>query len=299
MYVDSGVAYGNFKGYAVTFSEGAGYKRMDVVTKFPEAEQKKNFEAALRSVDVSKQYRVQQLVMGSRYIRVEFFDNPGTMKKMEAFFQWFFPLLTEHGAVAGNVCPQCGSTADSWYLLNGIAYPMHDSCAAQLQESMNAEEAQRKEADEGSYGTGIVGACLGAFLGSVVWAVVLYLGYVVAYIGLLIGWLAERGYALFRGKQGKAKLWILIFAVIFGVLVGTILPDAVYLGTMIAHGELPGYSYGDIPGLIVMVLQADAEYARGVLANAGLGLLFAALGVFGLLAKTKRELDGPVFKKLK
>ena len=137
MQVDAGVAYGNFKGFAVTFSEGAGYKRMDVVTKFPDAEQKKQFEEALRGVDVSKTYRVQQLIMGSRYLRVEFYDNPGTMKKMEAFFQWFFPLLAEHGAVAGNVCPQCGGTAPgAWYLLDGVAYPMHDSCAAQMQESL-------------------------------------------------------------------------------------------------------------------------------------------------------------------
>ena len=85
MQVDAGVAYGNFKGFAVTFSEGAGYKRMDVVTKFPDAEQKKQFEEALRGVDVSKTYRVQQLIMGSRYLRVEFYDNPGTMKKMPAW----------------------------------------------------------------------------------------------------------------------------------------------------------------------------------------------------------------------
>ena len=299
MTVSSGVAYGSFRGYAVTFSEGMGYKRMDIVTRIPDAEQQRQLEETLRGVDLTKEYRVQELTLGAKSIGVVFVDNPGTMKKMNAFIEWFFPLLMTHGAQAGSVCPECGTEASgSWYLVNGVAYPMHDSCANHLQETINTEEQQRQEADTGSYGTGTVGAFLGAFLGSIVWAVVLYLGYVAAYIGLLIGWLAEKGYTLFHGKRGKAKLWILILAIVFGVLVGTLLPDAVVLGSMISSGELPGYSYGDIPAMILLVFQEDAQYARGVLANGGLGLLFAALGVFGLLAKTKKETDVPKLKKL-
>ena len=36
MSIASGVAYGDFRGYAATFSEGSGYKLLAVTTKFPD-----------------------------------------------------------------------------------------------------------------------------------------------------------------------------------------------------------------------------------------------------------------------
>ena len=36
--VSSGVAYGNLHGYASTFSEGSGYKRLVIATSFPDPE---------------------------------------------------------------------------------------------------------------------------------------------------------------------------------------------------------------------------------------------------------------------
>ena len=43
MMVASGVAYGNLRGFATTFTEGAGYKRMDIATSFPTPENKGAF----------------------------------------------------------------------------------------------------------------------------------------------------------------------------------------------------------------------------------------------------------------
>lgn len=299
--VDSGVAYGSFKGYAVTLSEGAGVKRIDIATKLPDAEQQRQLENAVHQVDLAKTYRVQELVFGHSCISVIFVDNPGTMKKMTEFTEWLFPLLNQHGAQGVNICAECGAdaTGSGWYLIDGVAYRMHDSCAGNVQEAMNVELQQRKEEDTGSYASGALGAFLGAALGAALWAVILSFGYVASLVGFVIGWLAEKGYTLLRGKQGKGKLVILILAVIFGVLLGTLVPDAVQLGSMIAAGEFPGYTYMDIPGMIVTLFAASPEYRGATLANSGMGLLFAALGVFGLMAKTKKETAVPKMKKLK
>lgn len=301
MKVDSGVAYGSLMGFATTLSEGSGWKRIDVATKFPTTEQKGAFLNAVEAVEVAPTYRVQKLGLNARSISIIFHDTVGTMKRIEAFIDWFYPLLKTHGAESAAICSRCSAevTEDSWYLVDGIAYCLHENCAEHIREELGNAAQQRKEEDTGSYVQGTVGAFLGAALGAVVWALVLLGGYVASLVGLLIGWLAEKGYNLLRGKQSKGKVVILILAIIFGVVLGTLAADGISLAQMIGNGELPGFTYGDIPGMILSVLIADADYRGGVLANMGMGLLFAALGVFALLRKAGKEVSNATIKKLK
>ena len=91
-------------------------------------------------------------------------------------------------------------------------------------------------------------------------------GYVASIIGFVIGWLAEKGYALLHGKNGKGKIVILIISVVFGVLFGTVLGETFSLISLIHSGELYEFTYGDIP-LLIMFLLMDAEYISSVLGN--------------------------------
>lgn len=300
MTIARSIAYGNLNGYATTLSEGAGWKRIDISTQFAEAGQKEQLIAAVNAVNVNRDYRVQSFGVGEKHINIIFTDNPGTMKKIEAFIDWFYPLLAQHGASGFQVCAECGAdlSGGSWYLVDGIAHHLHDSCAEHVQSAFEEEVEKRKEADTGSYVQGFFGAFIGASLGSVVWALILYAGYVASLVGLLIGWLAEKGYTLLRGRQGKGKVVILGLAVIFGVVLGTLMPDVITLAQMMDAGELPSFVYGDIPGMIVTLLAQDAEYQRAVLSNMGMGLLFAALGVFSLLKRTSGEVSTTKIKKL-
>jgi len=167
-----------------------------------------------------------------------------------------------------------------------------------VEASVAAENTQKKEEATGSYGMGVLGAFLGAALGAVVWALVLSLGYVASIVGFVIGWLAEKGYNLLHGKQGKGKIVILILAVIFGVLLGTFAADAVTVISMINSGDLAGLTLADVPMLILATLVMDSEYLTATLANIGMGLLFAGLGVFALLRRTGQEVADSKFKRL-
>ena len=118
-------------------------------------------------------------------------------------------------------------------------------------------------------------------------------------IGLLIGFLAEKGYNLFRGKQGKGKVLILILAVIVGVIVGNMGAEVVYLFQMMNRGEIWGYSYADIPALILLVLVEDPEYLRYILSNMATGLMFAGLGVWSLLRRANAEVSATKVVDLK
>lgn len=294
MKVAKGVGYGSLRGYAATLSEGSGFKQIVLTTKFAESAKLQELQNKVNGRNIQRELRVRSLTFAPNGICIVFNDNPGTMKKINAFIEWFWPLLDEAGASKWDVCTECGTsvTGGCWKLIDGIAYYLHPSCAEKAQREIGEEEQARKDADTGNYLTGTIGAFLGAAVGSVLWAVVLYMGYVASVVGLAIGFLAEKGYNLLKGRQGKAKVFILILAIIFGVLLGNFASDAITLATMISGGELPGFGYVDIPALIVVLLLGEAEYLSATIGNILMGLLFAALGVFSLLKKAGRAVSG-------
>ena len=304
MKVSNGVAYGSLRGYAATLSEGAGYKQIVFSARFSDPVKKTEFLDMIGSIgnkQLNKDYRVTNLGINGSIIQVVFHDNPGTMKKILAFIDWFIPLLGEYGATGVNVCSECGCEiidSGSWVMVDGACHHVHGACAERVEQGIQESNQQEKLQRTGSYASGALGAFLGAALGAVVWAIVLYAGYVASIVGLLIGWLANKGYDLLKGKQGKGKVVILILAIIFGVLLGTLAVDAVSLAQMIDMGQFPGFTYGDIPLMILALFAESPEYTSATLGNIGLGLLFAALGVFALLRKTGKEVADTKFVKL-
>lgn len=293
MKIAKGVAYGSLQSFAATMSEGSGYKQIIFAAKFADAAQRDQLLGEVNQINVQRTYRVQNLNIAPNAIQVIFLDNPGTMKKINEFLAWFIPLLRQHGATPANICTECGCeiTNGRWLMIDGVAYHMHDACAEKTRRDIVGAEQAEKEQRTGSYGMGILGAFLGSAIGAIVWALVLNMGYVASLVGLLIGWLAEKGYTLLKGKQGKGKIAILIVAIIFGVVMGTFAADYITVIDMINAGDLPGMSYGDIPVFIFYLLSVDSEYLTGTLGNVGLGLLFAALGVFALLKKANAEVS--------
>ena len=295
MTVAHGVAYGTYRGFALTMSEGNGWKALEFATRFSDPAAANALEYKLNLVDMKRNYWVRDLVIGQRSIAVVFLDKPGTMKKIRAFLEWFMPLLEESGASKVNICNECGCDTmgdDSWVLIDGVAHHMHAACKEKVKRELAAEAQERMEEEGGSYLTGALGAAVGALIGAVVWALVLMLGYMAALVGLLIGFLAEKGYNLAKGKQTKGKVVILIIAIILAVLVGTLAADVFSIAGMIGSGELADFTYGEIPLLIWFLMVNDAEYLIATLSNVGMGLLFAGLGVFGLLRKAKNDVTG-------
>lgn len=292
MKVSNGVAYGALKGYVTTMNEGSGYKQLAISTRFADAAQKDALIAYTNERNLKKEFRILQLSIAPNGVVAVFHDIPGTMKKIRAFIEWFYPLLPQYSATDVNTCPECGCelTEGCWKLINGVAFHLHESCAGMVETKIDAKNEKRREDGAGSYGLGIVGALLGAAIGAVLWAIVLYLGYFASIVGLVIGFLAEKGYNLLRGKQGRGKVVILIFAIIFGVVLGTFAADYITLAEMINTGEIYG-SYGDIPAFIIYLFVADPEYMSVTLMNVVLGLVFAGIGVFSLLRRAGKEVS--------
>lgn len=301
MRMDKGVAYGSLGGYCATMLEGSGFKQITFVTTVRDAVKLTELQTTLNGRDLKKEFRLVGLHIAPKTMQVVFHDNPGTMKKIQAFLAYFLPLLQAAEATGAAVCPECGCevTGGCWKLIDGTAYYMHQACADKVCREIAASEETRREEDTGNYFTGFLGALLGSAVGAVLWAVVLYFGYVASLVGLAIGWLAEKGYNLLKGRQGKGKIVILVIAVIIGVLLGNFGADVITLVQMINAGEMGIMTYGDIPMLILLVLLEDAEYLTATLSNIGMGLLFAALGVWSLLRRANAEVSDTKIVDLK
>lgn len=297
--VDSGVAYGSLRGYAATFCEGAGYKQLVIATRFNSEEQKTAFENALNSVNLTSEYRVESLNIAPNGINVIFNDTVGTMKKIEAFVDFIIPLLSQCGAHTADYCNECGTLITDggvWMLRDGVAaFHVHSACATRVQDNLDAENQQRIEEDTGSYASGAIGAVIGGILGGVVWAIVMMAGYVAALVGLLIGFLAEKGYTLLKGKQGKAKIAILIVAIILGVVIGTAGGYALQIVQVMNEEGLEPELFMDF---LVLVL-GDSEVQGAMVKDLLMGLVFAGLGVFTLLRNQSRMVAGEKIKLLK
>lgn len=301
MTVQGGVAYGSLRGFAATLSEGSGYKKIDFAVNFPDPAGRVALMDLMGGMNLRKEYRVIQLGNNAKCIQVTFHDTIGTMKKIHAFLDWFIPLLKEHGATGADICSECGMPVENpiWAQVNGVCYPLHETCAQRVQAAVEADNTRRIEEDTGNYLTGTLGALLGAAIGAVVWALVLNAGYVASLVGLLIGWLADKGYNLCKGKQGKGKVAILIVAIVLGVVLGTLGADVMTLASMISSGELYGFTYGEIPMLMMLLLQEDTGYLSATISNIGTGLLFAGLGVFFILRQTAKDVSGSRFRAMK
>ena len=106
--VAKGVAYGNFRGYAATMSEGAGYKALVLTTKFTAAGDADALLAEVNAANIQRTYRVQGLNLSPIGISVIFTDTVGTMKRIADFADWFMPLLGKYSATPWNICIECG-----------------------------------------------------------------------------------------------------------------------------------------------------------------------------------------------
>jgi hypothetical protein len=123
---------------------------------------------------------------------------------------------------------------------------------------------------------------IGAGLGTIPWASAAGAGwFVVPPLCILTGgFLSKR--RLLSGKTIRPKIWIA--GIVFGIILGTILPDLIEFGQLIYQGEIEGAAYSDIP-LLYFYWVTDIEVLKSVLPNLGLVLFFGVLGVRSLFIK--------------
>lgn len=292
--VASGVCYGKMQGYQISATDGNNIKTFIINTKFPDVEKLNALQAELNGTNIQKLYNVGRISFAPDGVVIVFTDIPGTMKKIRAFMDWFLPLLDEADAFDADICPACSqnmSGSGVWKNISGVARCYHSACAERIAREIEEENETAEQQDAGTYASGVVGALLGALVGGIVWGLVLLSGWVVGIVGALIAFLAEKGYNLLRGRQGKGKIAILIVAVVLGVAFGTL------IGTTLECVKLLNELAGewDVPELIetVRVVFADGEARGAIVSNFLQGLLFAGLCTAYFFVDAAKKVEKP------
>lgn len=292
MKIKSGVAYGEFRGYAVTFRDGNNRKFIDVATRFPSSDEKFDFMAELGRIDLMKQYSVLDIHYYDTHIEVVFYDTLGTWKKLLSFIDCFFPLLRRYNASGIYTCPECGeliSYGGKWMLIDNVAYYLHDDCTMQAQISILHENEPDEKPAEGSFLKGALGALAGAIIGAVPIALLRYFGYPGYVIGILTGFLAYKGYTLAGGKMARGKGLIVILCALIGVILGTFASDAAYMLIAIKNGQLIPLTTKDIFPGILYLLSTNEEYASDCDVSIMLALFMAIAGMFPVFKNNRRR----------
>ena len=121
--ISGGIAYGNYQGYAITLSEGAGYKLLTVSTHLTDTACNW-LNSQLSGHNLMKEFRVEDVQLSETGAVIVFNDNPGTMKRFHEFLQWFFPLLPQAGATGYDCCCSCGPRSQVLSALRMMRLPM-------------------------------------------------------------------------------------------------------------------------------------------------------------------------------
>jgi len=94
------IASGNLHGHAVTLSEGKEFINIHLSTYFSDTNKQQDFEEALNRKLLSRDLRVLELNFLPTGINATLSHRcPSDITNVEAFVNYFFPMLIQYGAV--------------------------------------------------------------------------------------------------------------------------------------------------------------------------------------------------------
>lgn len=286
------VAYGEYGGYVVTLSESAGDKSLRVSAALADDQVRGGLYMLLENKPLRKRHRIQRVSFTNQAITVQFTPGAHPVKQIGPFIRWFLPEMARNGAPGAGTCPFCGQPlageSPVRRKVNDVVHALHGECASEI-ERQSRQERDAFAVEPGRYLRGACGALIGAALGAVPWAFIYMFGWFVGYLGLLIGFLAKKGYEMLGGKKGMAKFLIVLAATLLGVVAGNLGGVCLQIGKEILTGNLEGATLIDIPLILRYALTVDSEFMGSMLLDIGLGFVFALLGVIGILKEIRTE----------
>jgi len=162
---------------------------------------------------------------------------------------------------------------------------MNDDGQTSTYNSLNDKEEKR------SLVLGLLGAIVGGLIGSIPWMIAYNFNWVLSILGAAIGFCAMKGYELGKGPEGVVKkvsiITISLIIVVFAQYV---------VGVLYAYQAMQGMRFSptilDTVEIFNELLFSEPEFQRAMLADTGIGIFFALLGLSGLFkGKTTDPFD--------
>jgi len=198
--------------------------------------------------------------------------------------------IKQYGLETG--CGICAANAplDAYRIGDNVAAICKD-CQAKLKQDF--DQIIERNAFQGTYFTGLIGALLGSLIGSAIWLLVSYLGFYASIVGFVMAFLAQAGYRLFKGRIQKGMPIIVLLAVIIGIFAANTAEIALNLMRDPDIGLSLAESLRFAPQAFY---NTELFYVEKVWANTGFGLLFALLGSWPTLKNLSAETKGRIYQ---
>ena len=264
---DQSIYYGQLMNYAVTFLDGPNCHRIMITTRFESPAQKDALMDVINAQDLSGQYGIRKLQIAKKVIHIMFHKGADAMEKIQAFVEWFFPLLPEYEAWQADICVQCGTPMEDedaqWVLRDGaVSFRMHKTCADELKQQLGITRE--------NFGKCVLGAFMGGLAGALLWMGLQLIGWLASVAGIAIGWLTVWGYKKLGGTPRKLNLPVLIGATLFGIVLGVMLGEVVTLWS--------GYGFQSFSTFFTAL--GIEEFRSGIIDSLVVGGMMAIIGLF-------------------
>ena len=148
---------------------------------------------------------------------------------------------------------------------------------------------------KGNIFTGFIGALIGAVVGIVAWLLLGRLNIIASAVGLVTALLAGKLYDVFGGRQGAAKIVILIVCVLITVIVGSLgncfwQAYDLYQEEVAQYGEFTVHYAYRVSNVweYFLALMEESENQSVLIENTLMGLFFSALGCAGVIASNAK-----------
>lgn len=190
---------------------------------------------------------------------------------------WLTTSLREHGFEPNSHCALCsdseGIVTDA--LIEGIRMKAHPACKQGMIQQVKANQSGKPK----NFFTGLIGALIGAAIGTIPWLVVSWFGWYVGVLSVIIGISSFAFYRWFGGPITKRTKVLILFTTLFGVVFANYAIAAMILSSN-------GYT---IELYNVILLYQEPSISPVLWENLGIGLLFVAFSLPYLYRKVQEQ----------
>lgn len=155
------------------------------------------------------------------------------------------------------------------------------------------EENEAKIVDDGkkSYLTGIIGGLIGGFIATIPWILMYVYGkMILAVLSIIIAIGVLKGYQLFKGKVNKSLPVIIVLISILAITVSTF----VIIPMLLLNKEGITANFDNL-----QTLYEYDEFMGALVKDYIVSLIFTALGISGVVANVKKQIDEGETKNIK
>jgi len=278
-------AYGVYEGYLMSMFEGMGTKSLFVNFALNTDQDYEKRQRVYEFIqERQKDYKIRNFTLQGTGVDIAFNDQFGTPKRVLEFAQAFTAFLRETGVPGADHCSICGEPIrfgnPRVLRTNLYYYALDEEHTSSFMGVQEQQALQRKEEDsKKSVWLGLLGGILGMVVGMIPWIIVSYIGFFAAVCGLVMGFCISKGYDWLGGRQGRAKVVLVVALTLLGTFLAEFVTQSIFIMEALTA---EGFQFSLSQGLEFSwdYLFTMPENTGMFIGNFSLGLLFALLGLY-------------------